>query len=405
MGSAFSKRKRSPEAVSAAGRQVDSAPARLDGGGVAEAPEAAAAAAQSAQRRPGSADGAFRASAPPMPTPAKSGKTLPSAPPLPPQVTAADDQSEAIPTAPALPEGATELMGVYNESLVRGLFALMWGDREDSLKAVLRQLDDSPFLSSTNSQMIWNVTIEILARALKDKVVPVYFSALEVLKALMANLGPSVSKQALHEGLAKLLPTILQRVGNLNARIHSASLQALLFVAADRRVSTEFVGPYVLAPIKKKSGQSALYIGRLELIQQMLKEFSSTRGLSVDAGGTLDEKHLVGLKPAILKKLRAKFADIDGVSPPPMDGDQKAGGRRKELVPLKPMNNTLPHPDGAAFPSKARKGGSKVAGGRKQPRLDKQAPELWDELPSMIPANTQHFDHLEEDLMNEILNQ
>lgn len=269
--------------------------------------------------------------------------------------------------------------------------------------------------------------------------VPVYFSALEVLKALMANLGPSVSKQALHEGLAKLLPTILQRVGNLNARIHSASLQALLFVAADRRVSTEFVGPYVLAPIKKKSGQSALYIGRLELIQQMLKEFSSTRGLSVDAvmgfataaldspdeklrrgavrvvcqlyslqrmaGGTLDEKHLVGLKPAILKKLRAKFADIDGVSPPPMDGDQKAGGRRKELVPLKPMNNTLPHPDGAAFPSKARKGGSKVAGGRKQPRLDKQAPELWDELPSMIPANTQHFDHLEEDLMNEILNQ
>lgn len=58
-------------------------------------------------------------------------------------------------------------MGVYNESLVRGLFALMWGDREDSLKAVLRQLDDSPFLSSTNSQMIWNVTIEILARALK----------------------------------------------------------------------------------------------------------------------------------------------------------------------------------------------------------------------------------------------
>lgn len=71
MGSAFSKRKRSPEAVSAAGRQVDSAPARLDGGGVAEAPEAAAAAAHSAQRRPGSADGAFRASAPPMPTPAK----------------------------------------------------------------------------------------------------------------------------------------------------------------------------------------------------------------------------------------------------------------------------------------------------------------------------------------------
>jgi hypothetical protein len=280
----------------------------------------------------------------------------------------------------------------------------------------------------------------------------VYFSALEVLKALLSNLGPSIATDTLQAGLAKLMPTILARVGNINTRIHTASLQALLFVAADRRLSTEFVGPYVLAPPKKKSGQAPLLAGRLELIQSLLKEFNSTRGMSVDsvmafaqpaldspdeklrrsavrvvcelyslqrmAGGTLDEKYLASLKPAVQKKLRVKFAEIDGVAPPPAVPSGGSGKRhRQELAPLKGVQR-FPIPideHGEARQTAVRKSNSKKPSSRskkQQHQFQQQgaapyeaalSPPAWDQLPPVPPAR--RFDALDEGLMNEILNQ
>lgn len=66
-----------------------------------------------------------------------------------------------------IPEVGLPLLSVYNEPLVRGLYALMWGDREESMKAVQRHLNDREFLDSIDKQLIFDTTVTILASSLK----------------------------------------------------------------------------------------------------------------------------------------------------------------------------------------------------------------------------------------------
>ena len=57
------------------------------------------------------------------------------------------------------------------------------------------------------------------------------------------------------------------RCGNLNGRIHEASLQTLLTLASTHNLGPSYLGPYALVPLPKKSqvggeGWQAEWVGR-----------------------------------------------------------------------------------------------------------------------------------------------
>ena len=289
---------------------------------------------------------------------------------------------------------------------------------------------------------------------IRDKVVPVYFSSLETLKTLFSALLPDIGNDVAYEAVNRLVPVLMHRVGNLNARIHTGASQTLMFLASERRIGPQVVGPYALAAFKKSRSQSNMYIGRLDLVQQMLKSFSSTQGLSVGsvmafsaaaldspddklrkaavkvvcevyrlqrmAGGDIDDKYLVNLKPAVLKKLQAKFAEIDGGAP--VEGPASTSSARKHLAPLEDVPIRRNIPNGGASSSSSK-------GKNKPPRSDStQHKKLRrEDLPGVFspgpmdesigslmatrrkpfnpnPASTRRvFDDTDEGLMNDIL--
>ena len=66
-----------------------------------------------------------------------------------------------------IPEHAQHYLQVLNEPVVRGLFALMWGDRDESLKAIRVNLENPSFLAKHDKVQVWNMTVEILCSSLK----------------------------------------------------------------------------------------------------------------------------------------------------------------------------------------------------------------------------------------------
>lgn len=53
----------------------------------------------------------------------------------------------------------------------------------------------------------------------RDKVAPLYYSSLELLSTLVAIYSAQLPLVVLSQGLEPLMPTLLHRVGNNNARI------------------------------------------------------------------------------------------------------------------------------------------------------------------------------------------
>ena len=66
-----------------------------------------------------------------------------------------------------MPHEAQHYLRVFSEPVVRGLYALMWGDRDESLKAIRSNLESQTFFHAKDKVMVWNTTVEILCTSLK----------------------------------------------------------------------------------------------------------------------------------------------------------------------------------------------------------------------------------------------
>ncbi|GIL78316.1 hypothetical protein Vretifemale_7762 [Volvox reticuliferus] len=179
-----------------------------------------------------------------------------------------------LPAAVQVPEEAAGWTAVLGESTVRSLYSPDWKTREQALQAVMRNLTNARFNAQHAPEDIWVTVTQLLDKALKDKVAPLYYSALELLSTLVSSYSSMLPYSVLTQGLEPLMPTLLHRVGNNNARIQETSIQALLTLANQPALGLAFLGPHSLSAIPKKSqmGSAAAsqMAGRLELITCML---------------------------------------------------------------------------------------------------------------------------------------
>eukprot|EP00854_Cymbomonas_tetramitiformis_P006756 gene6756-8080_t len=174
----------------------------------------------------------------------------------------------------------------FGEITLRNLNSAVWGERELALQTIKAKWLQTSYSAQFDCTSLWDTTCQVLSNALRDKVAPVYFTSLSVMRDLVASCGRSVAPNVIKENFDGLIPMLVHRSGNLNARISQGSTQLFLHFCKTPELGLEYLVPFMFEPIvfKSQKQQVAMYIGRLELLTLVLKEFEvgSTYDLSVD---------------------------------------------------------------------------------------------------------------------------
>jgi len=184
----------------------------------------------------------------------------------------------------------------------------------------------------------------MVMRCVSDRVLPVYKATIELALGLVVSLTESfpteLPKELVMDQLNLLFPAMVPRTAERNARVVEATHRVLLGLAKSPAVGCRGLMAHVLVsvPVKDFSGIR----GRLELLEQMIEEFSfsKTSGLSLSAlmsyvrphleaadekvrmaavevtvscfyhKGDRTQQHVANLKPALLKILERRFAEV-----------------------------------------------------------------------------------------------
>ena len=172
---------------------------------------------------------------------------------------------------------------VFGDSIVKNFLSSDWKDREQSLTSIGRSVGNAKWMQGKEPSAVFATATEMLSKTLKDKVAPIFHASLDLVSTLLAAMSPLLSQSVLRSGMDPLMPTLVHRCGNLNSRIHEASLQALLGVASCSPFGYGYVGPFALTELAKKNrdaSQSAQMYGRLDLLHSLLVTYRSTDDLS-----------------------------------------------------------------------------------------------------------------------------
>jgi len=299
------------------------------------------------------------------------------------------------------PAGEHEWCEIFGEENVVMVQSSTWSERERGLKN-LHSLLLADTWDNQEASKVWKACCGLLQKCVRDKVAPVYFSSLEVLKILVRNAACSgVSKEAVRDQMNDIAPALVHRAGNLNSRISQASIETLVLLAGEKPMGMQYISPFVMEPVKRTKNQTTVMSGRLEMLMSLLDRYGlsdkggglsarqllyftrsalempddKVRNLAVQLivavymanGRQLEMKHFGTLKPALLKMLERKFAEVDaaelgeeggpGMGCDDADLPPLVGTGASSLPPLDtafpPMGNVL-----TASPSKMSRSGS-----------------------------------------------
>jgi len=123
-----------------------------------------------------------------------------------------------------------------------------------------------------------------------DKITQVFLTSQQLLLSLCQILfQPHLKKAEVQQALDPLLPLLVERLGDVNARCSSAARDALLAMAHCTSVGPLYTAQWLLKPIKKdkKNVPSRVLVTRVQLLRQLVQEFGvqPTRrdGIPLDA--------------------------------------------------------------------------------------------------------------------------
>ncbi len=185
-----------------------------------------------------------------------------------------------------VPEEAKPWALVFGDSVVRYYHSGDWKEREQSLSSIQRSLTSPKFLSGKDSKAVFSAASEMVAKTLKDKVAPIFHASLELVSTMLTAFSPLLDQPSLRQGVDPLMPILVHRCGNLNSRIHEASLQTLVSVASFPSFGVGYVGPFAIAELAKRgrdASHSAAMYGRLDLVCALLSTYRTMADLSVEA--------------------------------------------------------------------------------------------------------------------------
>ena len=202
---------------------------------------------------------------------------------------------ESSPSPSAVDAYLDDLLG---PRIVKDLRGIEWAQRVSGLEAVQKlvkrkaagtdeflatgQQADGASIEAERASL-FRGCITVLARALQDKVVPVFLPALSLLADVFSAefLQPIASSPLPHAAIAHFAHQLVFRAGSSNVRAREESSTALLALARCESVGCVTIAPWVLRPLSNSKSSNAV-VGRLELIRRLVAEFGLGRSSGLE---------------------------------------------------------------------------------------------------------------------------
>lgn len=239
------------------------------------------------------------------------------------------------------------VLRVFGFEVSQQLQGKAWDERAQAVQSVRTKITQRDF-EAAEMDDFFQGCCSVAQVALKDKVMPVYLEGLDLAKLLLGEFfeGDDKYQEMAREGVHTLLPIILAKASDRNARSMEGTQSALVYIARQPLVGCQAVTTHMLLPIASAKEVAAIR-GRLELITQFISEFGfKSAGMSLSAvmgfvrphldatdekvrraavevtvqcyqlKGERTRKFCANLKPALLKLLEQRFAEVDGIVKP-----------------------------------------------------------------------------------------
>jgi len=237
------------------------------------------------------------------------------------------------------------ILKVFGFDVLHQLQGKTWDERGQGVQAVRTKIAQGD-MGSVGVEDFFHAGCCVSRMALKDKVMPVFFDGLDLCKLLLGDfvVKQEVSQYKITGAIDMLVPIIVEKTSDRNARSIEGTRQALIFLARQPSVGCRPVQAHILTPIANLKDVAGIR-GRLELITHVIDEFgfSKTSGMSLSSTMGFVRPHLdapdekvrraavevtVGcyslkgertlkfcsnLKPALLKLLEQRFAEVNNV--------------------------------------------------------------------------------------------
>lgn len=236
------------------------------------------------------------------------------------------------------------ILEVFGFDVLQQLQGPAWDERGQAVQGTRARVVQGD-LAGTDKVQFFHAACAVAKLALKDKVMPVFFDGLDMTKLLFGEFARSqeLPQEAIDEQASLMIPIVVAKTSDRNARSIEATRQALVFLARQPHVGCPRVMSHILAPISNAKDIAAIR-GRLELIGHVMDEFGFSKkeaSLSLSTVMTFVRTHLdatdekvrraavevtvscyslkgdrtmkycQNLKPALLKLLEQRFAEVD----------------------------------------------------------------------------------------------
>lgn len=213
----------------------------------------------------------------------------------------------SLPAPEQLPPGDAQLAEPLEPALgtflCSSLFSKTWQLREAALKHICRGLQDGTVPHDSGSDAARDLVRNAgppLQRLLRDKVGSVLVAAQQVAAALLRAHGAAAGRDAARL-VQELLPVLLDRAGDANARISKGVEDAVAVLAeVPEAALASHTGAFV-RPIKNQAAWKPV-LGRLRLLDMLLPRLGISRGS--DSG--FQPEPLMGFVSAALSNANAE---------------------------------------------------------------------------------------------------
>eukprot|EP00931_Biecheleriopsis_adriatica_P021357 TRINITY_DN1397_c4_g1_i1.p1 TRINITY_DN1397_c4_g1~~TRINITY_DN1397_c4_g1_i1.p1 ORF type:complete len:915 (-),score=205.75 TRINITY_DN1397_c4_g1_i1:39-2783(-) len=199
-----------------------------------------------------------------------------------------EDLSQPEPLHANFQKEAEPLIALIGEYVTRCVYAKSWNLRDAALQKLTLDLQNGVYQDTDPSRLL-AAYVQVLKRMVPDKNVQVFLSGAALLQAMCRKLlgkGSHLRRPEVQAALDSLMPLLVDRLGDSNARVDKTARDAHLDFMRCSAVGAAFTGQHLLRPPKKKAVNPRVYISRLQLLAAMVTEAGvqpeSKEGLPLD---------------------------------------------------------------------------------------------------------------------------
>eukprot|EP00929_Paragymnodinium_shiwhaense_P035233 TRINITY_DN19049_c0_g2_i2.p1 TRINITY_DN19049_c0_g2~~TRINITY_DN19049_c0_g2_i2.p1 ORF type:complete len:1031 (+),score=209.74 TRINITY_DN19049_c0_g2_i2:87-3095(+) len=197
-----------------------------------------------------------------------------------------EELPEPAPLAPGN-DKAMQITPLLGEYVTQCIFSKQWNLRDAAVQKITLDLREGAY-ESMEPTLVLRALAVVLAVIIPDKNVQVFLASGHLMQALcQQTLAPAqMRKQEVHAMVDPIMPLLVLRLGEANARVEKTSRDALLDFSASPCVGAAFAAQHLLKAPSQKTVAPRVYSSRLQLLTALVTsagiEPDSRDGLPLD---------------------------------------------------------------------------------------------------------------------------